>query len=167
MIINPRCKVCRHKDRLKIDEAIIAGQTLASLSSKAGVSEASLHRHKTRHMDIQIITSSTLKAPIRVPVKEDTHMGNIAHRVGSLYLKSVRLMEKAEKGGNLSVAVAANKQALNCLEVYFKSSEVAYSLKKRIDAEESMAKLRGAVLEALAKFPEAKLAVARALEASQ
>jgi hypothetical protein len=179
MEINPSCTVCKHIDRLKIEEALKAGEAFRSVSRKSGLSRSALGRHIKQHTDIRVLVTknspeslvSVLNTGPKATIAEKEivasgGISNIAGQVGNLYVKAVKLMNRAERAGNFAASVSANRQALSCLEVYFKSSEALYAIKKREEAEESLTTIRGAILDALADFPEAKIAVAQALEAS-
>lgn len=162
MVINPRCTVCRHHDRIKIDTAINAGASLKGISEKSGLSMSALHRHRTSHMDHRVVmtTKKTLPKTIK---KSDPRVGDFAHQVGHLFTRSLQIMDKAEDAEQWPSAVAANRQALNCLEVYFKASEVAYKMKNKDKDKVSVEKMRGVILDALKEHPEVRVKVADAL----
>ena len=158
-----RCTVCLHKDRVKIDEAMTAGEPLSSISKKSGISVSSLARHRKNHMDLRIIRTKTKNIPPTLSTG-NPRIDNIANQVANLFGSAIELMEKAKKEKQYNAAVNANKQALNCLEVYFKSSETVYKIKKAQQAEEDAHKVTSKILEALKDHPEARIAVARTLD---
>ena len=55
------CSICSSPDRLKIDKALISGQTVPSLARQFNVSEQPLRRHKANCLSRQLITAAKKK----------------------------------------------------------------------------------------------------------
>jgi len=47
----PKCSVCTHPERERIDESIRSGEPERTIANRFGVSKASIHRHKHKHLN--------------------------------------------------------------------------------------------------------------------
>lgn len=165
------CHVCSHPQRRAIENAILDGKSYKAISRASGVSVGSLSRHKNNHLAKEVAKSlGTLRfdslpdvenLPVlhaSVPPIED-----IAAQIKYLYVSAVSFMNACEKKGNYSGAISSNKQALTCLDLFFKASEELVRRQKRDTTVSDVDILRRDVLKALTPYKEAKLEVAKAM----
>lgn len=165
------CHVCRHKDRRAIDNAILEGKPLKIISEATGISIGAVSRHKLNHLAKEVAKSlGTLRfdsmpdvenLPVlhaSVPPVED-----IAAQIKYLYLRVINIMTKCEEKSHYSAAISANKQALRCLDLFFKASEELVRHQTRGSSVNDVDMLRREILKALTPYKEAKLEVAKAM----
>jgi hypothetical protein len=156
----PRCTVCRHPDRPEIDRQLAGGMSNQGVAEKWGLSKDSVRRHRATHL------SAALKA---VHTKRETAGATKAvDRAEYLYGKASAILEAAEEGKQGALALAAIKELRSTVELLAKLSG---ELDERpqvnilnVAASPEWLATQGAMLAALAPFPEARLAVAGALQ---
>jgi len=150
------CTICTHKDRLEIDKALLAGVSNRTLSAQYGVSISAVQRHR------QHIPGHLAKAK---QAEEVTQADNLLDDLQYLKGKAISLLEQAEKESNLSAAAQLISQARQTVEVL---AEVRGELDRKttinILVNPQWIETRTVILKALAPYPEARQAVALALE---
>ena len=156
----PRCTVCRHPDRPEIDRQLAGGMSNLGVAEKWALSKDSVRRHRATHL------SAALKA---VHTKRETAGATKAvDRAESLYAKASKILEAAEEGGQGQLALAAIKELRATVELLAKLSgeldERPQINVLNVAASPEWLATQSAMLAALAPFPEARLAVAGALE---
>jgi len=124
------CSVCSHPAHLDIDAALLgAGGARLShreVAARWGLSRASVQRHAGAHI-----------APVMRAVAEQAgvlHAENLLQKLGSLYERTVRMLDQAEAAGDLRTAVAAVREARGTVETF---ARVGLALAQREEPEES------------------------------
>jgi len=102
------CTICTHQKADKINEAIVAGQSLRGIAEQYGTSATSLGRHKSH------ISGVLIKAN---KIKEIAKADTLLEQITDLKNKAMSILEKAEQGDDLRIALLAIKEARGCLEV--------------------------------------------------
>lgn len=156
----PRCTVCRHPDRPEIDRQLAGGMSNLGIAERWALSKDSVRRHRATHL------SAALKA---VQTKRETAGATKAvDRAEHLYEKASKILEAAETEGQGQLALSAIKELRATVELLAKLSG---ELDERpqvnilnVAASPEWLATQGRMLEALAPFPEARLAVAGALQ---
>lgn len=165
------CHVCRHKDRRAIDNAILDGRPLKDISAATGISKGAISRHKLSHLAQEVAKSLGTLSFDSMPDVENLPVlhasvppiEDIAAQIKYLYVSVVNVMTKCEKNEDFGTAVKANKQALSCLDLFFKASEELIRYQRRGSATNEAEVLRREILRALTPFKEAKIEVAKAM----
>ncbi|MGO2773954.1 MAG: hypothetical protein ACTIB2_11175 [Brachybacterium tyrofermentans] len=155
-----RCKVCSHPDRPEVDRLLAQGATNTGTARQFGVSSDSVRRHRDRHL------SSALKA---VATRRETAGAvKASDRAEELYVKAQGILEAAEEARQGSLALAAIKELRATVELLAKlSGELDERPQVNIVNVQSSPEwlaIQSQMLEALAPFPDARVAVAGALE---
>lgn len=157
MSVMPRtCLTCCHPERARIDTALVAGEPLRNIAKRFAISPASLNRHRA-HLPAHVAKAHEAE---RVASAD-----SLLSQVQSLQAKALDLLAKAERAGDYRTALAGVREARACLELL---AEVEGKLDRRdvvniLIAPEWIA-LRTSILIALEPFPEARLAIAAALQ---
>ena len=100
------CTVCSHKSRVKIDKAIVFGESNRAIASQFGLTRASVQRHK-QHVAAAIELAAQ---------KREISVGeSILDRFETLYQRNDALLSKAESAKNFSAAVACVREARGIL----------------------------------------------------
>ncbi|WP_155838708.1 hypothetical protein [Arthrobacter castelli] len=156
----PRCTVCRHHDRPEIDRQLAGGASNLGTAEKFGMSKDSVRRHRERHL------SAALKA---VATRRETQGAvKASDRAEELYSKAQRILEAAEEAGQGQLALGAIKELRATVELLAKLSgeldERPQVNVLNVQSSPEWLAIQGRMLEALAPFPDARVAVAGALE---
>jgi len=157
-----RCKACSHPERAAIDAALVTGTgTVRDIAGQHGLSPSSLDRHRQAHIPAAL-AQATQAAEV---VQADDLLG----QVRSLLADARRIQQAAEAARDLKTALAGVREQARVLELLAKllgeleSSTTVNVL--NVTASPEWALIRSALTKALAPYPEATQAVARALSA--
>lgn len=158
--MEPKCRVCTHPERPEIDRQLAAGTSNPGIAAKYGMSRDSVRRHRDRHL------SPALKA---VATRRETQGAvKAADRAEQLYGKAEAILEAAEDAGQGQLALGAIKELRATVELLAKLSgeldERPQVNVVNVSASPEWLAIQSAMLEALASFPDARVAVAGALE---
>jgi hypothetical protein len=150
-----RCSICLHPDRDAIDRDLLARRPYRHIAARYGTSTGALQRHK-EHLPVALTQAQEAEA---VAQGDD-----LLAQVRTLQAKAERILSQADAEGKLTVALQAVREARGCVELLGK---LMGALEGRTTvnvwtAPEWLA-LRGALLEALAPFPQARQAMANTL----
>lgn len=148
-----QCASCEHPQVVEINAALSAGESVSRVAERFGVSRHSLYRHRDNHLPI------ALSSGFDVPMASDPQ--DLAGRLGTLASHAESIRARAEKAGNLRVALQAVRELTNLVEL-------AAKLRGELpDGRVSVVMLAEwpAILAALTPYPDARLAVNRALRA--
>ncbi len=155
------CSVCRHPDREEIDRALIAGDPLADVSERSGISSQSLIRHRAAHVP----TAAMQEGAQAVVVAEAAHGASLLGGACSLRDKALSLLHKAEVAGDLRTALMGVREAARCLELMAKlTGDIDESATVNVIANPQFLAVQQTILAALAPHPAARAAVLVALE---
>lgn len=105
------CTICTHTQRDEIDaELLSSGPTrYDALGTRFGVSKDAVFRHKRDHIVKTIVASPR--------AEEMTRADDLLTRVCQLREKAMAILERAEKAGQLNVALGAIREARECLKL--------------------------------------------------
>ena len=156
----PRCRVCSHPQRPEIDRRLAQGTTNPTIAAEFGMSRDSVRRHRDRHL------SSALKAV--ATRRETAGVVKASDRAEELYVKARSILDSAEEAGQGSLALAAIKELRATVELLAKLSgeldERPQVNVVNVQASPEWLAIQAQMLSALAPYPEARVAVAGALE---
>ncbi len=154
-----KCTICTHPQRAEIDRELAEGRSIRDIARRYSVSRPSLHRHRT-HVQDAIQQAIEAKA-VQVGV-------SVLDRIRELNREARSLLEEARSRGRYAAAVQAIGAATRLLELEAKllgELDERPSVQVALVASPEWARLKAAVLEALAPFPEARAALVERLEA--
>ena len=150
------CSICHHPDRETIDAAIVGGGALRAIACQYTVGREALRRHKA-HIPKAVATAREAEE-----VAEADRLLAIVH---DLMKSAIGTITQAEAGGDLRTKLAAIREARETakllLEVY---GELQTQPTFNIIMAPEWVEVRTVVLQALGPYPDARLAVAGALE---
>ena len=157
------CSVCSHDNCEQINNMLIRGKSLRSISEKYGPSIAALHRHK-QHMLAQ-------RQNLAVDEIEITEPSIVMRRLAELDMRADLLYQEAVKSKDLLNASRALKELREIVALYAKlTGELnaqAQIVHQHVHINPEWVALRQAMLTALAPYPEARAALVAALEGAQ
>jgi len=151
------CTICTHPERAVIDAAIVRGETgIRDIAGRFGISKSALDRHRKEHLPAHL-----LKAKDAAAVAD---ADDLLRQAGALRSKAISLLMKAEAAGDLRAALAGVREARGCIELLARLlGEIRDGPIVNVTISPAWIEVRGAVVGALAPFPEARTAVAGAL----
>jgi transposase-like protein len=148
--------MCDHSERHSIDEALVSGVPYRSVAKRFGVSESAVYRHKTEHLPAHLLKAKE--------VEEVAQADDLLDQVRHLQTHALNILERAEKAGDLRTALAAISQARGNLELLGKlAGELDERPVVNVLVSAEWVTIRTTMLEVLAPYPEACLAVSRSL----
>jgi len=155
------CTVCGHAQRDVIDQALVSGTGLRKVAERfSGTSVTALHRHKA-HVRANIAMAHE--------AKEVARADSLLEQVKDLQAKTLAILQKAEKTGDLRTAATAIGQARQNLELLGKlAGELRPDTQVNVlVASPAWIEVRTQLLRALDPYPEAKQAVLAAIAQEQ
>lgn len=151
------CSICTHPDREAIDRFLVSGSSNLSLSSLFDVSEAAVRRHKANHLPASLVKAHE--------AEEVSRADGLLEDVRSLQDRALAILDRAEGSGDLRTALSAIREARANLELLAKLlGELRDAPAVNVHLSPEWIELRSLVVVALEPFPEAREAVAMALE---
>jgi len=146
------CSVCTHPERDEIDTEIVRGQPFRRIATQRGVTEQSVRRHGTTHLPELVAQAHE--------AQERAHAGNLLDELRELHGRVLRILESAEESGDLRAATGAIREARSVIELLAKlTGQIDDQPEVNIVVSPQWLTIRGAILEALEPFPEARVAV--------
>jgi hypothetical protein len=148
--------VCDHLERHGIDEPLVSGTPYRSVAKRFEVSESAVYRHKVDHLPAHLLKARE--------VEEVAQADDLLDQVRDLQTRALDILERAEKVGDLRIALAAISQARGNLELLGKlAGELDERPVVNVLLSPQWVMIRTTMLEALSAYPEAHSAVAESL----
>lgn len=148
-----RCQVCCHEEVAAINDELAGGESYSDLAGRFGVSRFSLRRHNANHLPALL---AEVAAADRF-----TQAESLMERLEQLTDEARRIKTKAEASGDLRTALAAVRELVRVVELLAK---LEGDLDDRPIVNIAVVPEWRVVLGVLDAYPEARVAVARALE---
>jgi len=149
------CTICTHPERRAIDSALVQNTAFPALSTRYGVSEDALGRHRAAHIPALVAKGEALAA-------EETSIAlDVVRQLQAINTASREILAAARKSGD-------GELALKAIDRIFKQIELQAKLLGELEQEGTVnvvlspewLQVRALVLTALAPYPEARGAVA-------
>lgn len=154
----PVCSLCRHAEREAIDAAIVEGRdSLRNIALRYGTSAPSVLRHRAHIPGALVLAQEAA---------EVTRADSLLERTRRLEDDARRLLAKAEAEGDVRAAIAAVKTALDVVALLHKVAAEAREKESDLVDSPEWERLRGTIVNALVRFPEAFDAVWKAVDDS-
>ena len=106
------CTVCAHVNRDKIDEVLLAGQSLRDIAGQFLLSKSALERHKVDHLPATLVKAQEVAEIVRAD--------NLLDKAQGLYSKAQSILSAAEEAGDLRTALIGVREARGNLELLSK-----------------------------------------------
>jgi hypothetical protein len=151
------CTVCAHPERHAIDLALVNGQPCRSIASRyVTIGRMALERHKSTHLPVKLVNAEA--------AADLAEAGDLLGQVRDLQTSALRILQKAEKAGDLRTALGAIREARSNLELLAKlTGELDERAQINVLLAPEWLHIRAVVLTALEGHPEAKRALAGSL----
>jgi hypothetical protein len=155
------CSVCIHTEVEKINQFLLRNEkTYRELSNLFSLSHQQLRKHHNSHIPDQILRSAK--------VGELVNPDNLVDQVVELQRRAIKILDKAEKQGDLRGGTMAIREATRTLTLQARllGELVEQTRVNVLVVTPEWHAARARILQALLPFPEAKKAVLEALGAT-
>ncbi len=154
------CTICTHDQRNAINAALVRNEPLRDIAGRYGTSKSSLERHKAEHLPAKLAKAHE--------ANEVAHARTLLDEVRALRGKAVGILLTAERAGDLRTALLAIREARSCIELLAEmEGELQRNPQINITIDARWVKVRTLLMHTLAPYPDARAAVAHALEEYQ
>lgn len=152
------CTVCTHEQRSEIDRVLVArSATYRTMADRYGLSQTALKRHKKDHLPVHVAKA---QEAAEVAIADD-----LLQQIKALRNRAISILQKAESAGDYRTALMGIREARGCVETLM---EVEGELDRRgvvnIVLSPQWVELRAVIIESLKEHPDARQAVAGALQ---
>jgi hypothetical protein len=151
------CTICNHSERRSIERSLLSGTPMRSIADQFNVKITSIMRHKLNH-----IPRSLLRAhEVEKVADADAILANIC----IIDSKAKGILERSENSGDYRTALSAIREIRGLIELLARlRGELQDRTAVQFTLSPDYQRLRTTVVSALAPFPEARIAVAKALQ---
>ena len=106
------CTVCSHPMREHIEEDLIRGAPLRNIAEQYGLSVTALHRHKGSHLPELLLKARE---------EEEAELAeSIYEQVEALQRRTLAILERAEREGDLKTALQAVRELRGILALAYR-----------------------------------------------
>lgn len=149
------CTICNHSDRSSIESAIVASVSLRDIARQYGVSKDSLSRHSA-HITEAIKASQE--------AKEEAQALDVVRQLQEINAVAIAIMKESRKNGKNGTALFAIDRIQKQLELQAKLlGDIDEGTTVTIWMAPEWQSIRTLIVQALAPYPDARIAVATAL----
>ena len=166
-----KCTICRHKDRKRIDRAVIAGGVIRRIAKDFDVSEPSLRRHvkgciADKVQKTQKAIEKNLEEAVAEEAAEETRIAlDVVSDLKAINLACKEVLEKAREQGHDETLLRAVDRIHKQIELQARLlGELEDSKTINIITSPVWIEIRSTIIHALGPYPEARIAVAQALK---
>lgn len=121
------CTVCGHPERAAIDRALVADAPLRGIAGQYGLGKSAVLRHKAEHLPRLLRDARD--------AEEAATAAALLKDLRTLYRRAERILDKAERGRDLPLALRAISELRGLVSVSLKAVEVT-ELEERLSALE-------------------------------
>lgn len=146
-----------HPQRADIESALLQGISYRDIAGRYGLSKSAVERYSDK------LTSTLAKAQ---EAQEVANGDRLLAQVIDLQKQALEILEATKQGKDYRTSLSAIAQARACLELQAKLlGELQENTVVNVLVSPAWITVRTVLLQALEPYPEARVAVARALEA--
>jgi transposase-like protein len=99
-LVSPRCSICDHRQRGEIDRALVEGGSVRDVARRFGVGRNAVHRHRKGGHIAEALAKASEVADV-------ARGDDLLTRVRDLEGRAFRILDRAERAGELRVALRA------------------------------------------------------------
>lgn len=149
------CTVCKHPDRAKIDAEIVGGTGNLTIAKRYHLSKDAVRRHGEGHLPARL----AMAAEAVEVASADALLGQLERLRGD----AERIKRKAERGRDFKTALAGVRELTRLVELAARLAGELPTANVNLVLSPEWTMLRTRLLAALLPYPEARVAVSRAL----
>jgi transposase len=150
------CTICHHPERAAIEAALVAGTSYRHIASQFSVGYKSIERHATDHVKQAIKQSQT--------AKEEAQALDVIRQLKTINSVTLHVLEEVRKAKEHMTTLYAVDRVMKQLELQAKLlGDLDDRPQVNITLTPEWQAIRAAIVQALAPYPAARVAVASAL----
>lgn len=153
------CTVCAHPDRHAIEKALVAGGAYRDIAGRYGLTKSAVERHKAEHLPVALVTAAG--------AEEVRQALDVLQQLKTINGAALTVLRDARAAGDGDLALRAIDRILKQIEL---QAKLLGDLDERpvinVLLSPEWQQLRARIVAALAAYPEARVAVAEALDAT-
>ncbi len=155
------CSICSHQARAQIEVSLIAGMSLSNVAQQFSVSRYAVHRHKQNCMQPHIATVQAQRQVMQAD-RSERSAWNALDEMQWLRQEARTIYQEVRALSDQRTSLQTLSEIRKQVELFSKLlSGLEQSSQEQLEQEYVM--LRDAIFETLESYPDARLAVARAL----
>ena len=108
--VSPRCSICDHPERGEIDRALVEGGSVRDIARRFGVGRNAVHRHRKGGHIAEALAKASEAADV-------TRGDDLLARVRGLEDRALRILDRAERAGELRTALHAIREARSTIKL--------------------------------------------------
>ncbi len=169
-----RCSICCHPDRTRIDKALVAGHAYRAIAARTGTSPSALVRHRQNHLVEQIARAeaeSRAQGIALLEQQQETKAGELRHAIDVVaQLKAINgtcleVLKQARSDRKHSLSLRAVDRIVRQIELQARLlGQIQEGPTVNVAILPEWHGIRSLVADALEPYPEARIAIARALQ---
>ncbi len=150
------CTICHHTERVAIEAALIRGESYRHIASHYGAGYKSVERHATSH--IQQAVKQAQEA------KEEAQALDVVKQLKVINSVTLAVLQEARARREHMTTLYAIDRVMKQLELQAKLlGDLDEKVQVNITMTAEWQAIRGAIVQSLVPFPDARVAVAAAL----
>ncbi len=152
------CTICTHPQRRAIDAALVADASLRDIAGQFDVSKSAVDRHKAEHLPAHLVKAHE---------QEDIRQAiDVVRQLKAINQATLGILKEARDMRKHAIALMAIDRVQKQIELQAKLlGELQQEGTTNIVINQQVAAYTAVLMHALAPFPDARAAVAAALEA--
>ncbi len=150
------CTVCRHPQRVAIDQSLVAGGSLRDIAGQYGLSKSAVERHQAEHLPATLVRGEE--------ARQEAHALDVVTQLKTINAVSMHILKEARDAHNGDLALKAVDRIQKQIELQAKLlGELDERPVVNLLVSPEWLALRQQVVAALEPYPEARVAVAAVL----
>lgn len=156
-----KCSICIHPQRAEIEKALLAGESLRDVAGRCPasrpVSRSALHRHMQEHLSERLVKAAE---------EEDLAEAlDVVRQLKAINAATLEILQQARAEKKHSISLRAVDRVQKQIELQAKLlGDLQDGQTVNVAVLPEWHGIRETILDALEPFPEARMAVARALK---
>jgi hypothetical protein len=141
------CTVCGHKERHKIDVALVQREPYRAIAAQHGLSKPALQRHAAEHIPQALVRARDAEAT--------ANADELLSHMRALQSKTLRTLMRAEAADDLRTVLAAVQQARGNVELLAKlHGQISDAPQINIHLSSQWLEVKAAILSVAQRHPE-------------
>ena len=152
------CTVCTHPKREAIDRALIAGEPTREIEKRLGPSRSALVRHQAEHLPAAMLKGEE--------ARQEAHALDVVKQLRAINGATLAILRESREARDNHTALKAIDRVQKQIELQAKLlGELNEGTTVNVLVSPEWLQVRTVILQALDPYPQARLALAEAMEA--
>lgn len=159
----PKCSVCSHEKRTEIDRLLLTGTSLRDIAGQFRLSRSALHRHQNEHLSDQMaaVAERNAEADVRTAI-------DVRGQLKAINGVALSILKEARASGDGALALQAIDRIQKQIELQARLIDLLKDgATVNVTVSPQWIELRTLIITSLQAHPEARQAVAAALQSME